>query len=154
MGPVRSGLVRVCQTRLIPRSPDGDNKYQKDVITSKAPQCITNEILLFQPQEIIGPQSAKQNRGSYLSSVCSNISRSVLPFFLRETPETGILTFSPRFNDPDFVLVQHPLAASRHTEIFTHLFPVGNKSPQLPPSFSPVNKNPPQPTLSSSPNHM
>ena len=31
------------------------NKYLKDVITSKAPRCNANEILLFQSQEIMGP---------------------------------------------------------------------------------------------------
>ena len=31
MGPVRSG-DRLCQTRLIPRSPDGDNKHGADGI--------------------------------------------------------------------------------------------------------------------------
>ena len=108
----------------------------------------------FNRKRLWGPRVQNKAEVAVCPLFFPDISQSVLPFFLRETPETGILTFSPRFNDPDFVLVQHPLAASRHTEIFTHLFPVGNKSPQLPPSFSPVNKNPPQPTLSSSPNHM
>ena len=105
----------------------------------------------FNRKRLWGPRVQNKAEVAVCPLFFPDISQSVLPFFLRETPETGILTFSPRFNDPDFVLVQHPLAASRHTEIFTHLFPVGNKSPQLPPSFSPVNKNPPQPTLSSSP---
>ena len=83
----------------------------------------------FNRKRLWGPRVQNKAEVAVCPLFFSDISQSVLPFFLRETPETGILTFSPSFNDPDFVLVQHPLAASRHTEIFTHLFPVGNKTP-------------------------